>query len=113
MTGTFILGGKGESEQSIRELIVASAHMGLDNVEYSPLFVYPDTPIYDEMFSNPRTWFDVVSQESEGWGEVVYESELLDKKTLIHLIDEAYQYFYGNTDQHDSKRVIDRYRLKG
>ena len=113
LTGTFILGGKGESEQSIRELIVASAHMGLDNVEYSPLFVYPDTPIYDEMFSNPRTWFDVVSQESEGWGEVVYESELLDKKTLIHLIDEAYQYFYGNTDQHDSKRVIDRYRLKG
>ena len=108
LTGTFILGGKGETEQSVRELIVASTQMGLDKAEYSPLFVYPDTPIYDDMFSDPRSWFDIVSKENEGWGEVVYESELLNKKKLIHLIDEAYQYFYGNTDQNDSQRVRDR-----
>ncbi len=113
LTGTFILGGKGETEQSVRDLIVESTQMGLDKAEYSPLFVYPDTPIYTDMFSDPRSWFDVVSKENEGWGEVVYESELLNKKNLICLIDEAYRCFYGNTDKNDSQRVRDRYRLKG
>ncbi len=113
LTGTFILGGKGETAQSVRNLIVTSTEMGLNKAEYSPLFVYPDTPVYNDMFTDPRSWFDVVAQENEGWGEVVYESELLDKRTLVSLIDEAYQSFYGNTDQHDSQRVKDRYRLKG
>lgn len=111
MTGTFILGGKDETVTSIRELIKASANMNLDEAEYSPLFVYPDTPIYDEVFSSPREWVDIVIKSDEPWGEVVYENKELDKKTLISLVNEAYECFYGGTNT--SKRIHDRYHLRG
>lgn len=113
LAGTFILGGKGETVDSVRKLIYASANMNLDKAEYSPLFVYPDTPIYQDLFLNPRSWYEVVMQEKEAWGEVVYEYGALSKNVLIDLVDEAYGYFYGNTNQYDSKRIQDRYRLKG
>ena len=56
---------------------------------------------------------DFRMQEKEAWGEVVYEYGALSKNVLIDLVDEAYGYFYGNTNQYDSKRIQDRYRLKG
>ena len=111
MTGTFILGGKDETVISARELIKASANMNLDKAEYSPLFVYPDTPIYHELFSSPRDWFDFIISSEEPWGEIVYESKELDKQTLISLIDEAYKYFYRKDNT--TNRIYDRYHLKG
>lgn len=83
MAATFILGGKGETIASVREIIKASADMNLDAAEYSPLFVYPDTPIYNDVFSSPRSWLDMVLASQEPWGEVVYENKDLDKTTLI------------------------------
>lgn len=112
LTGTFILGGKGETVESVRTLIKESADMNLDKVEYSPLFVYPDTPIYKEIFGDPREWLEVVLKEEEPWGEVVYESDLLTKNTLIEMVDEAYTFFYRNGPA-VSRKIMDRYNLKG
>ena len=111
MTGTFILGGEKETIESTRKLIRASIDMGLDDAEYSPLFVYPDTPLYDKYFKNPKEWFSVVLNATEPWGEVVYENNKLRKEDLISLIDEAYQDFYQSRAM--IKHVKDRYRLKG
>lgn len=111
MTGTFILGGKGETQASVRELIRASSDMNLDEAEYSPLFVYPDTPIYTDLFSDPKHWLDVVLSSEEPWGEVVYENSELSKTELIALVDEAYSCF--NREREKSARVRDRYHLKG
>lgn len=111
MTGTFILGGEGETITSVRETIRASTEMNLDEAEFSPLFVYPGTPIYDSVFSNPRSWVDVIMASEEPWGEVVYESKALDKATLISLVNEAYKYF--NNGRKETKRIQDRYHLKG
>lgn len=111
MTGTFILGGKGETIASVREMIKASTEMHLDEAEFSPLFVYPDTPIYNDVFSDPKCWLDVVLSSEEPWGEVVYENEELDKKTVIGLVDEAYSCFYPESGA--TERIRDRYHLKG
>ena len=111
MTGTFILGGKDETVSSVKAIIQSSAEMNLDEAEFSPLFVYPDTPIYSDYFSNPRSWLDVVLKSEEPWGEVVYENEELDKSTLITLVNEAYKHF--NLEREDTNRIKDRYHLKG
>ena len=111
MTGTFILGGERETQDSVREIIKASADMNLDAAEYSPLFVYPDTPIYDKVFTSPKSWVDVILLAEEPWGEIVYENDDLDKKTLIALVEEAYRCFYK--DNVESMKVRDRYHLKG
>ncbi len=113
MTGTFILGGKGETIESVRQLIDASATMNLDEVEYSPLFVYPDTPIYGELFDNPKAWFTKIINSQEPWGEVVYETDNLDIRTLIDLVDEAYRTFAMKNDKSDLEIVKDRYHLRG
>lgn len=111
MTGTFILGGKGETTASVREIITASTDMCLDDAEYSPLFIYPDTPIYNEVFSDSKSWLGYVLSEEEPWGEIVYENEALDKNTLIALVDEAYKCFYK--DREITEKIRDRYHLKG
>ena len=113
MTGTFILGGKGETIESVRRLIDASATMNLDEVEYSPLFVYPDTPIYGDLFDNPKAWFNKIKNSLEPWGEVVYETDNLDKRTLIELVDEAYRTFAMKNNRSDSDIIQDRYYLRG
>lgn len=113
LTGTFILGGKGETKDTIEKLILASANMNLDQAEYSPLFVYPDTPIYKDMFSNPKEWFDVIMSSKDSLGEVIYEDDLLDKDTLLSLVNEAYCFFYKGTRYSASDRITDRYNLKG
>lgn len=111
MTGTFILGGKEETQDSVRKLIIASTDMNLDEAEYSPLFVYPDTPIYKDVFSDPRSWLYVILSSEEPWGEVVYENNKLKKDMLIKLVDEAYSYF--NQKRKKTDKVRDRYHLRG
>ena len=111
MTGTFIIGGKEETRDTVMQLIIASSNMNLDDAEYSPLFVYPDTPLYKDIFSDPRSWFDVILSSKEPWGEVVYENSQLNKNEIIALVDDAYNYFYQNKEK--TKRIRDRYHLRG
>lgn len=110
-TGTFILGGHNETEESVMELILESTKMNLDDVGYSPLFIYPDTPIYKEMFDNPRAWVDIV--ESSPIGEVIYETTQLSKERLMDLVNEANEAFFHDKPQEESKRIKDRYHMKG
>lgn len=112
IAGTFILGGKSETEATVRNMINTSIQLGIDKAEYSPLFVYPDTPLYGEVFSNPKEWFDIVKSANEPWGEVVYETESLTKEKLQQLVDEAYHAFYGDTEFDVTNHIKDRYQLK-
>ena len=113
MTGTFILGGKGETEKTVRQLIDASVSMNLDDAEYSPLFVYPDTPIYNEVFNNPKAWLNLILSSNKPWGEIVYETKVLNKSLLIDLVEEAYNTFYEKNNKSDNDRIQDRYHLRG
>ena len=112
LAGTFILGGKNETVESVKKMIYASSAMNLDKAEYSPLFVYPDTPVYSEVFSDPKAWYNMILHSEEPWGEVLYENVHLTKRELINLVNEAYSIFYQNKNT-ESKKVNDRYNLKG
>jgi radical SAM superfamily enzyme YgiQ (UPF0313 family) len=131
VTGTFILGGKDQRIENVRQMIQRSKMIGLDDAEFSPLFVYPDTPIYKEVFKSPREWLDVVLSDKNPWGEVVYENENLNENQLVDLMREAYEYFHGNGNEkgirsnessesvdynehsHTTDHLADRYHLKG
>ena len=113
LTGTFILGGKEDTKDSVRKLILASSRMNLDQAEYSPLFVYPDTPIYKEVFSNPKEWFDVIMSSNDSLGEVIYENNDLDKANLLRMVRVAYKFFYNGTKYSESDRITDRLNMKG
>ena len=110
-SGTFILGGKAETEASVYELIQASTKMCLDDANYSPLFVYPDTPLYNDLFSNPKDWLPIA--EKNPIGEVIYENDCLSKERLLELVTEANQAFFFNKPQQETERVNDRFRLEG
>lgn len=112
VTGTFILGGKDETKESIRQMIKESTSIFLDDAEFSPLFVYPETNLYDCYFSDPQSWFDIIERENEPWGEIVYENKNLTKDDIIALVDEAYSFFYKDKRTDSSRHITDRYNLK-
>ena len=108
--GTFILGGRNETKETVRELIHASLNMHLDDVGYSPLFVYPDTPIYNDLFTDPKEWLTVA--EDDSIDEVIYENENLSKEQLLGFVDEANEAFFKGKPQAKTSRVKNRYGLK-
>ena len=113
VAGTFILGGKYATEQTIKKVIDDSINMELDYAHYSPLFVYPGTPIYKEYFKNDeRAWVNFILEDDWPWGEIVYENEYLDREKLIGLVEFAYKTFYENSKYSNRKMVTDRYNLK-
>ena len=93
-TGTFILGGKNETEATVYQLIQSSLKLHLDDASYSPLFVYPDTPLYKDMFS-------------------IYTNNVLSQERLLELVTEAHQEFFRGKPQENEARVKNRYSLKG
>ena len=61
----------------------------------------------------PKEWFEVIMSSKDSLGEVIYEDDLLDKDTLLSLVNEAYCFFYKGTRYSASDRITDRYNLKG
>lgn len=112
VAGTFILGGKGETEVDVRGIIENSAKLNLDFAHYNPLFVYPGTPLYAELFSNEREWVSHVLKDNWLWGEIVYENADLCKEKIVQLTEDAYEYFYKDSPYRYDSMVKDRFHLR-
>ena len=114
VTGTFILGGKNATEKTVKKVIRDSTDMNLDYAHYSPLFVYPGTPIYSDYFKtrDERAWLEFIIKDDWPWGEIVYENECLNRNKLIELVEYAYKVFYQNSKYSNEKMITDRYNLK-
>lgn len=110
--GTFILGGKDETETDVRGIIENSTKLNLDFAHYNPLFVYPGTPMYTEYFTNEREWVSYLLKDDWLWGEIVYENADLSREKIVHLAEEAYEHFYADSPYRDDKMIKDRFRLR-
>lgn len=112
ISATFILGGEAETSKDVIEMIKKSQELQLDFAHYNPLFVYPGTPIYKNLFDDERKWVQIIFTDDLPWGEIVYESDSLNKHQLLKLIDYAYSEFYKNTELVEQLMVKDRFNLK-
>lgn len=112
LTATFILGGKDETREDIFELINYAKSLPLDYAHFNPLFVYPGTPLYDDVFSSKDEWVYRVLQDDLPWGEIVYESNSLKTSDLLELVDYAYSSFYKGTIYEMDNMIEDRFNLK-
>lgn len=112
LSATFILGGGDETHDDVLNLIRESTDFGLDFAHYNPLFVYPGTPLYAEMFEDPCMWVDTVLNDECPWGEIVFENNHLKCTDLLELVDYAYSEFYRNSTYYKQEMVIDRFNIK-
>lgn len=95
LTGTFILGGPGETKESIHKTIQFSTQLDLLFAHYYPLELYPGTPMYHSIFGeDKRAWFDKIMSDKLPWGEVIYEGNNISATQLVDLVHFAYRYFY-------------------
>lgn len=112
ISATFILGGKGESKDDIENIISYAKSLQLDFAHFNPLFVYPGTPLYDEMFHNQDDWAQMVINDSLPWGEILYDNGILSTSDLLELVEKAYKEFYTATPYEESMMVTDRFNLR-
>lgn len=94
MTGTFILGGPGETYDEAMETIEFSKKLDLLFAHFYPLEIYPGTKLYQKKFgSDMQVWLEKVLQERVFVGSIIYEDHL-NKNDMIKLISKAYRFFY-------------------
>lgn len=113
VSATFILGGENETAQDVKQLIEKSKTLQLDFAHYNPLFLYPGTPLYNDVFSDNRKWAQLILEDTLDWGEIVYETSQLSREKLIELVDYAYSQFYKDTPYAKEQMITDRFNLKG
>lgn len=111
VAGTFILGGPDENAQEVKNTIKNAKKLNLDFAHFSPLFVYPGTPIYDMVFKDKYQWVEYILEDELPWGEIVFENKYLNKLELIELSEFAYSEFYKGTSYYDSFMIKNRYNL--
>ena len=111
VAGTFILGGKIETERDIKGIIENSTKLYLDYAHYNPLFIYPGTPLYQEYFKDEKEWVDYILKDNWPWGEVVYENEHINRERLVSLVDYAYETFYADSPYRNDVMIRDRFNL--
>lgn len=109
LTGTFILGGPGETRDSIKQTIDFSKSIDLLFAHFYPLELYPGTKIYTDVCGNhgSRWWYDKIMSDDLPWGKIVYEDDILDRQNLLNIISDAYKSFY----QRDSWRELAKLSL--
>lgn len=112
LSATFILGGGYENYDDVFRLIEESKNLGLDFAHYNPLFVYPGTPLYKDVFDDDKKWAEIIYNDTLPWGEIVFENEYLKCLDLIKLVDYAYSEFYKNTEFAEHQMVVDRFNIK-
>ena len=113
ISATFILGGADETETDIISLIKKVKNLSLDFAQFNPLFVYPGTPLYDQVFDTNTDWVEIVLNDKCPWGEIVYENDNLSKDKLVDLVDYAYTEFYKGTPYEKEQMIEDRFNIKG
>lgn len=112
LSATFILGGKDEKEEDVKNIVEYAKSLPLEYAHFNPLFIYPGTPLYDEVYSTPVKWADDVLSSQLPWGEIVYENEYLKTHDLLELIDYAYAEFYKDSLHAKDNMIKDRFNLK-
>lgn len=112
VAATFILGGRNETREDVLELINESISFGLDFAHYNPLFIYPGTPLYSEMFNTPQDWANYIWADEYPWGEIVFENRFLTASDLLDLVDYAYETFYKGSPYAFEHMVTDRFNIK-
>lgn len=112
LSATFILGGEYECKDDIIHLIKESKNINLDYAHFNPLFVYPGTPLYYDIFNDEKSWVDFILRDNLPWGEIVYENKNLKRSDLLELVDVAYASFYKESKLASQKMVIDRFNIK-
>lgn len=113
LSATFILGGKDEREQDVKKIVKYAKSLPLEYAHFNPLFIYPGTPLYDDLYSTPDAWVKDVFSSEYPWGEIVYENAYLKTQDLLKLVDYAYAEFYKNTQYAKDIMIKDRFNLKG
>lgn len=105
INGTFIVGGPHETVETINNTISVASQLGLLFAHFTPLEVYPGTPLYTSMFKDDdRAWFYLLKNDSLKWNEIIYETKTLSSEKLISIASEAYIQFYSNPDWPDRIR---------
>jgi radical SAM superfamily enzyme YgiQ (UPF0313 family) len=97
LAGTFILGGPGETEADINELISFARRLDLDFAHFYPLEAYPGTPFFAQMTDGmrPTDWAgEMLLDDRNHWGEILYETKQLPRERLLELTHRAYSKFY-------------------
>jgi len=110
LTGTFILGGPGETLGSIRETVRFSTQLNLLFAHYYPLELYAGTPLYNSVFGRDNSaWFKEIMGNRWPWGEILYENHDISADQLVKLVCNAYHYFYDRLEWKDiAKRHLGR-----
>jgi len=105
LTGTFILGGPGETSSTIQETLDLSTQLGLLFAHFYPLELYPGTVFYDSVFhKDMRAWFDRIMNDALPWGEIVYQDTQISSARLVDLVCSAYRNFYDRDEWRDLAR---------
>ncbi len=97
LAGTFILGGPNEDQSDIEGTIAFAKSLRLDFAHFYPLEVYPGTPFFQEVFDgrSPTAWaYEMLEDDENCWGEILYETKRLSKDCLLEWTQEAYRQFY-------------------
>ena len=102
LSGTFILGGPGETVEDIRKTIQYSTELNLLFAHFYPLELYPGTPLYQKLFGdNPQHWYTKIMKDKYPWGELIFESEEIGLEQLLDMIQIAYKTFYQRKEWKD------------
>ncbi len=97
LAGTFILGGPGETTESVKDTIAFARSLPLTFAHFNPLELYPGTELYREVFGmDNRKWYDLVMEDDSDWGEIIFENGALSKERLLSLVNKAYGDFYDD-----------------
>jgi radical SAM superfamily enzyme YgiQ (UPF0313 family) len=95
LAGTFILGGPGETINSIKKTVDFSTKLNLLFAHYCPLELYPGTPIYEQLYGNNfDIWYEKIMNDKYSWGEIIYENKNVPANRLLKEVYQAYQTFY-------------------
>jgi radical SAM superfamily enzyme YgiQ (UPF0313 family) len=111
LSATFILGGGTETHEDVLTLIANAKELCLDYAHFNPLFVYPGTPLYADIYSDEKAWAGEILNDPLPWGEIIYKSELISCTDLLDLVHYAYREFYRGTPHENEHMVTDRFKL--
>ena len=109
IAGTFIIGGPTETIDSIEATINFAKESGIIFAHFTPLEIYPGTPLYSSMFgTDPKAWFFAQQKEELGWNEVIFDSENMSADILIKKSSLAYEMFYDEEWKKRVRKIIEK-----
>lgn len=86
LQGTFIVGHRKESRESLKRLGDYAKVLGLDFPAFHPLTPVPGTVIYDEAIT--KGWLKNINYDEFDWSTPVMDSEFLSREEILNLTSE-------------------------